>query len=159
VPAPLPVCSGSDRTLLIAASFLGSVTRPVGVSDTWNSAHSTPRSTLSAFYNTCCIQCTCSPVAGIQYPSGCASSGLKSRMPLTQLCRIGVEAPAGWCLPSTNHPPSDEMRACFTLRPNSVRHWTTCTCKTHSGDKMRHITRKHPHSLGGRVLLAHGVAV
>lgn len=33
-----PVCSGSDSMFLMALSFLGSVTRPHGVSDTWNSA-------------------------------------------------------------------------------------------------------------------------
>jgi hypothetical protein len=33
-----PVSSGSDSMFLMALIFLGSVTRPEGVSDTWNSA-------------------------------------------------------------------------------------------------------------------------
>jgi hypothetical protein len=33
-----PVCSGSDSMFLMALTFLGSVTRPEGVSETWNSA-------------------------------------------------------------------------------------------------------------------------
>ena len=103
----------------MTSSLEGSTTRPHGTSLTWNSARAGGG---GQGQGQCCGRAGRS-TAG---PGG-AGQGTATR---TGRAVVKQPAPAPGPAPrapSTNQPPSEEMRARRMLRPSSVRHCTTCT--------------------------------